>query len=234
MAAIAIQHIGHLYTAGKMNKQIIINAKETILPHDGKYEEIPKSRAGKQIWQVFYLPLDLLNGICPQVVAFCPFTKVFGIGNDIREASRSWSTNAKKRFGKPFLIPKYLSTSRKVYYGVNRRPLNLPLQDDPLDITTSSESLTGSGEEIAADISEDIPIFILDFSFVEDAVAVCPKTLKYVDGSINEWKNNSPQNSPKFLPSIWMEWRVQCTPIMEVNQSNTSRERETLTPNSIN
>jgi len=234
MATVALQHVRYMYSNStrKMNKQII-SPKGSILS-DEKYEEIPKlANDGKQIWQVFFLPVDV-NGSCPTIVAFCPFTKVFGMGCDVLEASKTWCSNAKKRFGKSFSIPKYLFTSRKVWYGVNRRQ---QLLDDPLDIATSSESLSGSGDQNVGDLTSEIPIFILDFNFIEDAVAVSPKTLKYVEGSINEWKSNySTQNLLQFLPSFWMEWRVQCTPIMEVTSfpSNATRERETLTPNYIN
>jgi hypothetical protein len=78
---------------------------------------IQDSHVPPPFWQVFFLPkADVLDSNS-SFIAFCPFTKVIAEGNTIQQAAKNWIKEAKEKFLGPFVIPKYLLTRRKVWFG---------------------------------------------------------------------------------------------------------------------
>lgn len=90
--------------------------EESILPIVNEALGSKLDSKNPPLYQVFFLPKTNVNHPT-SLVAFCPFTMIFAEGKSIQEAANKWIKAAKKLYPGTFTIPRYLLTSRKIYYG---------------------------------------------------------------------------------------------------------------------
>jgi hypothetical protein len=82
--------------------------------------------------------------------------------------------------------------------------------------------------------SQGHPIFIINSTtndISDQATAFDPISKRLISGSISEWKSMSEGDLMHFIPSVWFDEKVKCTPLMTASQQYQER---TLTPQYMN
>jgi len=175
----------------------------------GNAQILGSSGSDDVMWQVFFLPKEDVS-----FTAFCPFTKITAQGYSINEAARLWTKQAKKIYNLSFNIPKYMLTNRKVWYG--------------------EYSQISGGDS-------SIPLYLIDFNFLHKVVGFCPNTKTIIESISNreafeELPSKLINNNNNLVNGsvMWMDWKVNCTPVMHCRNANDKFHRDSLTPHCIN
>lgn len=172
-------------------------------------------RPGERIaWQVIFLPTDCA-AVPAGYTALCPFTGIRATGSTVQLAAYAWVKEARKRYPEhSFTIPKYILTTRKVWYG---------------------EDTTHPGESVFAVDLHPVPKLV---GFVpqrdtlveiREGLPTEPSPLAALESRLREDGSD--------VAAVWAEFRVSCTPFMFSSATGVTARLvsgPSLTPHCLN
>lgn len=170
-------------------------------------------------WQVVFLP-DSCAAISPSsFTALCPFTGVRATGATVQLAAYAWVKEARRRFPEhSFTIPKYILTTRKIWYGED--------SDRP-------------GEGVFAVDLHPLPRMV-GFVPQRNTLIEVREGLPSMDASSSPLamlETRLRESGDEMSGAVWAEFRVSCTPFMFSSTTGCSARLMTgpsLTPHCLN
>jgi len=161
-------------------------------------------------WQVFFLPIHGTLEEVKSYIAFCPFTGIKASGTSIVTAAKGWLKAVKKAYPQNvFSIPKYMITTRKIWYGERSHSNTEEIYVIELQ---SADKVVGFNPNTLETIEFQECVDTAPLSIIGD------KLLPTCDGNV-----------------VWSDWRVECTPIMLSHPpTQTVHLVNSLTPHCLN
>lgn len=173
-------------------------------------------RPGERIaWQVIFLPADCAPAPAAYT-ALCPFTGVRATASTIPLAAHAWVKEARRRFPEhTFTIPKYILTTRKVWYG---------------------EDTAHPGEAVFAVDLHPVPK-VVGFVPQRNAMVEVREALPTEASPLAALETRLREEGGADVEAAWAEYRVSCTPFMFSHSTGVSARllgSASLTPHCLN
>ena len=166
-------------------------------------------------WQVIFLPADCVPAPAAYT-ALCPFTGVRATAPTIPLAAYAWVKEARRRFPDHiFSIPKYILTTRKVWYG---------------------EDTSHPGEAVFAVDLHPVPK-VVGFVPQRDALIEVREGLPVEASPLAVLETRLRASGAGIDEAAWAEFRVSCTPFMFSNSTGMNARllgSVSLTPHCLN
>lgn len=172
-------------------------------------------RPGERIaWQVIFLPADCATSPVAYT-ALCPFTGVRATGPTVQLAAYAWVKEARKQFPEhSFTIPKYILTTRKIWYG---------------------EDISHPGESVFAVDLHPVPKLV-GFVPLRDTLVEIREGLPTETSPLAALENRLREDGSE-MAAAWAEFRVSCTPYMFSSTTGVAARLvggPSLTPHCLN